>query len=410
MKEEISPTLSDLLFGKSEIFHYSESSCMPDIEIKTSQKALVNDLLAYATNRGYDEFQEGLDEELEDSGTRRFIDIGIEELDLALIVGRVDMYPEKRGNLGNLIDGLFPGQDRLLSLLFKQESPLNHISKEVRSLCWELAEGKLNSYYNMEPEKRIQFIEFISDLLFKNINLGRQDDTQHCLKLIFSLCGRDEFQDFQEEIAGKLFEIAENICQGATDYQIEQLQCINNIIRFIYQKDTMPSDEVIKSVLPIFELEFPYSKPSQKQQRNDIISLAAYILSRCNPGTLEALLRECVPWRQISTTIKIYGALLYADGASQSFKLWCAEEFKKAAHEITETSDMRKWVYSARGRRLKPLLSQVGVTKERLNKIFQDEDLAQEAMRIWSSPIAGPNREDYENEHVLILPMKDDVT
>jgi len=382
---------------------------MPDIEIRTSQNALVNDLLTYATNREYDEFEEGLKEELEDSGTRRLIDIGIEELELARIVGRVDMYPEKRDNLLNLVSGLFPDQGRLLSLLFKQESPLKHISKEVRSLCWELAEDKLKNYFNMEPEKRIEFIEFISDLLFENINLGRQSDTQHCLKLILNLCGRDEFEDFQEGIADKLFEIAENICQGATDYQLKQLQCINNTIRFMYQKDRLPSEGVLRSVFPIFELEFPYGTPSQKQQRNDIISLAAYILSKCNPNKLRTLLKECVLSGQISTSIKIYGSLLYSDGASQTLKLWCAEEFKKVGHKITESSDMKKWVYSARGRKLKPLLNEVGVTKENLNNIFQDKDLAKEAMRVWSSPITGLNREDYENEHVPILPMKDDI-
>lgn len=409
MKEEKSFTLSDLLFGKSQIFHYSENSCMPDIETRTSQKALVNDLLAYATNRGYDEFQEGLDEELEDSGTRRFIDAGIEELDLARIVGRVDMYPGKRGNLRNLVDALFPDQDRLLGLLFEQESPLNHISKGVRSLCWELAESKLKSYYNMGPEKRIHFIEFIADLLFKNINVGLQDDTQHCIKLLLNLCGRDEFEDFQEEIAGKFFKIAENICQGAKGYQTKQLQCIDRAIRFMYQKDRSPSGDVIRAVFPIFELEFPYGTPSQKQQRNEIISLAAYILSRCNPKELETLLKECFAQEQISTSIKIYGSLLYANDVGQSIKIWVAEEFKKVGHKITEEFDMKKWVYSARGKKLETLLSQVGVTKESLNKIFQNKDLAQEAMRVWSSPRTGFVREDYENEHVLILPMKDDA-
>lgn len=406
MKEEKGLTLSDILFGKSLIFKYSESF-MPDIDIRSSQKALVNDLLSYATNRGYDEFEKGLDEELEDSGTRRLVDIGIEEIELARILGRIDMYPERRGNLMNLVDRLFPDEDRLLSLLFKQESPLTHISKEVRGLCWELAEGKLKNYFNMEIEKRIQLIAFISDLLFENIHLSRQSDTQHCCKLILSLCGGDDFDDVQKRIAEKLSEIADNICQGGTDYHLMQLQCINDTIKCIYQKDRLPSEEVLRLILPIFELQLPYSTSLQKQQRNYLFSLAAYILSKCSQNKLKTLIKECVLEEHISTRIIIYGSLIYADGVSQSLRLCCAEELKKIAHEITKKSDTRIWAYRARGR--EKLLNEVGVCKENLNEIFQDRDLAQEAMRVWSSPITGVNREDNENEHVLILPMKDDM-
>jgi len=395
MKDEKKMTLSDLLFGKSQIFHYSENSCMPDIKTRASQKALVNDLLAYATNRGYNEFQEGLDEELADSTTRRLIDSGIEKLELDRVVGRVEMYPEKRGNLMNLVYALFPDQERLLGFLFEQDSPLNHISKEVRSLCWELAEFKLESCHNMEPEKRIQFIEFISDFLFENIKMGSRDDTQHSIKMLLNLFGRDGFEDLQVKIAHKFFEIAENICQESNNYQTKQLKCINSVIRFMYQESRLPSEEMIRSVLPIFDWEFPYRTTPQKQHRNEVRNLAAFILSRCSPGKLKTLLGEYMSWDNIATSIKIFGSLLYSDGASPSFKIWCAEEFKKVGRKITEEADMWKWVHSARSKKLETLLSQVGVTKEKLNTIFEDIYLAQEAVRAWESPRLGLEPDGY---------------
>ena len=131
MKIETGQTLAGLLFR--------ENSIVPPVEVRNSQEKLLNTLLTYATNRGYQEFQEDLDDEIEDSETRRLIDAGMGESNLAHVVGRVDMYPEKRENFKNLANALFPEQGKLLVLLFAQESPLNHISKEVRSLCWELA-------------------------------------------------------------------------------------------------------------------------------------------------------------------------------------------------------------------------------------------------------------------------------
>jgi hypothetical protein len=407
MKDEKELTLSDLLFGKTpKIFNYSENSCMPDIKTMAAQKTLVNDLLAYATNRRYNEFREGLDEECTDNERRRLIDTGIERLDLYRIVGKVEMYPEKRGNLMNLVYALFPGQDRLLSFLFEQESPLRHISKEVRSLCWELVEFKLKS---LEPEKRIQFIEFISDFLFENINMGSRDDTQHSIKMLLDLCGRDEFEDFQVKVAFKFIEIAGNICQESNNYQTKQLKCINSVIRFMYQENRSPSSEMIRSVLPIFEWEFPYRTTSQKQHRNEVRDLAAFILGRCSPGKLKTLLGEYMSWGHVSTSIKIYGSLLYSDGASQSLKIWCAEEFKKVGRKITDKTDLREWVYSARGIKLATLLSQVGVTKEKLNTIFEDKDLLQEAIRIWESSRARLERDDCDYDDHLSRPVKDNV-
>ena len=253
----------------------------------------------------------------------------------------------------------------------------------------------------MKAEKRSQFIESITDLLFKNIDLDREADISHCMKLLsdLNLCDQNEFEEFQAKMGGKLLEIAENISQRTKVSQTErQLPSIKIVISYICQENELPSKEMIKSALSIFELEFPYKPPPQKQHRKKITNLAALILSRCNPKKLEMFLKEWMLWRQVSTSIKIYGSQFYAPSASQSLKRWCAEEFKKIAYEITDESDAINWAFKAKGQAARKLLASVGVSKESLNTIFQDNDLAQAALNAWERPIERPVRGGYENE------------